>query len=109
MAIRLKKLARELKTSPSVVLSALADLGYDRYKSEMDMVADPPADKVRKLARKKGLKKPCIRIKKALYGLQRAGADFGEKARRILLSLGFVEVKGVSFTFLRREKLGYNR
>lgn len=52
MAIRVKKLARELRTTPEVVLSLLRELGYDRYKSEMDMVSDPPADKVRKRARK---------------------------------------------------------
>lgn len=55
MAIRVKKLARELRASPQVILLALSDLGYDRYKSPMDMVADRPADKVRTLARKRGL------------------------------------------------------
>ena len=45
---------------------------------------------------KRHYKKPCVRILRALYGLQRAGADFGEKARRILRSLGFREIRDVA-------------
>ncbi|MFK7930572.1 MAG: hypothetical protein AB8H79_20470 [Myxococcota bacterium] len=59
MAIRVKKLARELRTTPQVVLQVLLELGYDRYKSDMDMVADPPAHKVRQRA-KKGLPTPAV-------------------------------------------------
>ncbi|MFT7519752.1 MAG: hypothetical protein ACI9MC_001896 [Kiritimatiellia bacterium] len=47
MAIRVKKLARELRCSPERVLGLLHFLGFDRYKSFMDMVADRPAAKVR--------------------------------------------------------------
>lgn len=52
MAIRVKKLARELEGSPAQVLALLAELGYDRYTSPMDMVADVPAAKVRKAGRR---------------------------------------------------------
>jgi len=45
---------------------------------------------------KKHLRRPCARIRRALYGLKRAGADFGEKARRILISLGFEEIRDVT-------------
>lgn len=55
MAIRVKKLAKALRARPEVILLALSDLGYTKYKSPMDMVADNAADKVRKLARSKGL------------------------------------------------------
>lgn len=57
MAIRVKKLARQLRATPEVVLVALSDLGYSKYKNPMDMVADTAANKVRALARKQGLPK----------------------------------------------------
>lgn len=46
--------------------------------------------------KKKNMRRPCIRIRKALYGLKRAGADFGEKARRTLISLGYEEIRDVT-------------
>ena len=52
MAIRVKKLARELRCRPEQVLSALSILGFDRYRSPMDMLPDRPADEVRRMARR---------------------------------------------------------
>lgn len=50
MAVRVNKLARELETSPDRLLHLLSAVGYDRYRSANDMVADVPAAKVRKFA-----------------------------------------------------------
>lgn len=45
---------------------------------------------------KQHFRRPCARIRRALYGLKRAAADFGEKARRILQPLGFTEIRDVT-------------
>ena len=47
MGIRVRKLARELRTSPEGVLSLLQQLGYERYRSPEDMVSDVVAAKLR--------------------------------------------------------------
>lgn len=47
MAVRVKKLARELQTSPQVVISVLEELGYDRYRNPADMVPDSAVSKLR--------------------------------------------------------------
>lgn len=51
MGIRVRKLARELKTSPERVLSLLQQLGYARYRSPEDMVSDVVAGKIRAASR----------------------------------------------------------
>ncbi|MEQ1564899.1 MAG: hypothetical protein ABMA64_04620 [Myxococcota bacterium] len=51
MAVRVRKLARELDRSSEDVLLLLRDLGHDRYRSEDDMLADAVVDQVRKAAR----------------------------------------------------------
>jgi len=50
MAIRVRKLARELHRSPDDVLRLLHELGYIRFRNPADMVGDPIAAKVRKKA-----------------------------------------------------------
>lgn len=58
MAIRVKKLARELKGSPDQILALLRELGYDKYSSPNDMIPDRPASLARELVRKSGLPAP---------------------------------------------------
>ncbi|MEQ1503089.1 MAG: hypothetical protein ABMB14_12705, partial [Myxococcota bacterium] len=52
MAVRVRKLARELERSPDDLLLLLKDLGYDRFRSGDDMVSEQVADQLRKAARK---------------------------------------------------------
>ena len=47
MALRVRKLARELKRSPAQVLGLLHHLGYTRYKGEQDMVGGAALTKLR--------------------------------------------------------------
>ncbi len=47
MAIRVRKLARELERSAGEVLGLLHHLGYEHYKSDDDMVPDPVVIKLR--------------------------------------------------------------
>jgi hypothetical protein len=49
--VRVRKLARELRRTPSEVLGALHALGYERYKSSQDMIADSLVAKVRQAMR----------------------------------------------------------
>ncbi len=51
MAIRVKKLARELNQSPGEVLGLLHHLGFTRYRTPEDMIAGPVAIQARKAAR----------------------------------------------------------
>ncbi len=51
MGVRVRKLARELDTSPGHVLGLLEELGYQRYKSSDDMVSDTVAARIRQAAR----------------------------------------------------------
>lgn len=51
MAIRVRKLAKELKHTPAETLGLLHHLGFPRYKTPNDMVSDPIARKVRQAAR----------------------------------------------------------
>lgn len=51
MAVRLRKMARELERSTDDLLRMLRDLGFDRFKSEDDMLSEPVADAVRKAAK----------------------------------------------------------
>lgn len=55
MAVRVHKLAKELRASPAAILQALEDLGYAKYRSPQDMLPSPAAQKVREMARKMGL------------------------------------------------------
>lgn len=55
MAIRVKKLARELRGSPDQILALLRELGYGKYTSANDMIPDRPASEARELARRSGL------------------------------------------------------
>ncbi len=48
MAIRVRKLAKEVRRSPGEVLGLLHQLGYLNYSRPEDMVADLPADKLRR-------------------------------------------------------------
>ncbi len=50
MAVRVRKLARQIRRSPAEVLGLLHALGFSKYKSAEDMVADAPASKARKAA-----------------------------------------------------------
>lgn len=52
VAVRVRKLARELDRSPEDVLLLLKDLGYERFRSSDDMISEVVADQLRKLARK---------------------------------------------------------
>lgn len=52
MAIRVRKLAKELQQSPAQVLGLLHHLGYTRYKSDQDMVGGAALSKLRAAARK---------------------------------------------------------
>ena len=54
MGIRVRKLARELRRSPSEVLGLLQDLGYERYRTPEDMVSDVVAGKIRKASGRSG-------------------------------------------------------
>src|SRR5262245_61965780 len=51
MAVRVKKLARELNQSPRHVLGVLHAIGFDRYRSPEDMLPDGTVDKVRRATR----------------------------------------------------------
>lgn len=51
MAIRVRKLAKEVRRSAGEVLGLLHHLGYVNYKRPDDMVADGPADKLRRAVR----------------------------------------------------------
>ncbi|TNE84313.1 MAG: hypothetical protein EP330_29280 [Deltaproteobacteria bacterium] len=51
MALRVKKLARQLKRSPVEVLGLLHAVGYERYKSAEDMLPDNVVRKVEDAAR----------------------------------------------------------
>ncbi|MEN0063534.1 MAG: hypothetical protein AAGA48_15395 [Myxococcota bacterium] len=46
MGIRVRKLARELRTSPRDVLQLLKSLGFERYQSPDDMISDTVAARV---------------------------------------------------------------
>ncbi len=48
MSLRVRKLARELETSPDDVLRLLREMGYDRYRSPDDLVADDVVARVRR-------------------------------------------------------------
>jgi len=48
LAVRLRKLARELDRSPEEVLETLKSIGFDRFRSGDDMLSDAIADRVRK-------------------------------------------------------------
>ena len=50
MAVRVRKLAREIRRSPAEVLGLLHALGFSKYKSAEDMIGDPIANKARKAA-----------------------------------------------------------
>ena len=51
MALRVRKLARELERSPEDVLLLLKDLGYERYRTPDDLLADDVVARARKAAR----------------------------------------------------------
>jgi hypothetical protein len=51
VAVRVRKLARELDRSSEDVLLLLRDLGIDRFRTEDDMLPDPVVEQVRKAAR----------------------------------------------------------
>ncbi len=51
MGIRVRKLARELRTTPGDVLGLLQELGFERYTTAEDMVSDIVASKLRKARR----------------------------------------------------------
>jgi len=57
VAIRVRKLARELKRTPGETLGLLHQLGFPRYKNPNDMVTDPIAHKARAAARQ-GVRAP---------------------------------------------------
>ena len=42
-----------------------------------------------------GLKQPVLRLRKALYGLQRSGFDWAKKANAVLSNLGWILVPDV--------------
>jgi hypothetical protein len=48
LAIRVRKLARELRKTPEEVLLQLHELGFQRFRTPQDMVGDAIANKVRK-------------------------------------------------------------
>lgn len=48
MAVRVRKLARELDRSPEEVMEILKSIGFDRFRSEDDMLSDAIADRVRR-------------------------------------------------------------
>ena len=79
MAIRVRKLAKEVRRSPGEVLGLLHHLGYVNYKRPDDMVADTPADKLRK-AVKRGVVAPPLSVAErarpsALLSSMPAGED----------------------------------
>ena len=45
--------------------------------------------------RKRGMKQPVLRLRKALYGLQRSGFDWAKKAHKVLSNLGWQIVPDV--------------
>jgi hypothetical protein len=51
VAVRVRKIARELDRSPEDLLRLLKDLGYARFRSEDDMMPDPVAEQLRRAAR----------------------------------------------------------
>ncbi|MCB9688549.1 MAG: hypothetical protein H6735_26160, partial [Alphaproteobacteria bacterium] len=51
MALRVRKLARELERSPEDVLLLLKDLGYERYRTPEDLLTDDVVARARKAAR----------------------------------------------------------
>ena len=59
MAVRVRKLAREIRRSPAEVLGLLHALGFSKYKSAEDMVADLIANKARK-AVQQGMKAEAV-------------------------------------------------
>ncbi len=61
MAIRVRKLAKEVRRSPGEVLGLLHHLGYVNYKRPDDMVADAPAGKLR-TAVKRGVVAPSLDV-----------------------------------------------
>jgi hypothetical protein len=50
MAVRVKKLAKELGVAAESLFGWLREIGYDRYRDEMDMLPDPVVSKLRKHA-----------------------------------------------------------
>ncbi|MEZ4316047.1 MAG: hypothetical protein R3F61_01015 [Myxococcota bacterium] len=67
MAIRVRKLARELQASPVDLLGILKTLGFDRFKSPEDMLSGPVEEKLRTAVRQ-GVRPARItpeRVKKA--------------------------------------------
>lgn len=52
MAVRVRKLARQLKRTPAEVLGLLHAIGYSRYRSSEDMVSDAAVAKAREAVRK---------------------------------------------------------
>ncbi len=61
MAIRVRKLARELERSPAEVVGLLHALGHDRYRSADDQIPDPLVPKLRQ-AIKQGVKPVSVAI-----------------------------------------------
>jgi hypothetical protein len=47
VAIRLRKLARQLDRSPEELVALLSSLGFDKYRSADDMIPEPTADAIR--------------------------------------------------------------
>ncbi len=94
MATRVKKLAREMGTTPAQVLGYLHAVGYVRYKSPQDMLPDAAVDKVRRAARD-GIDAPALELNS---GPSRVAAPVAAPAEDLMSELipGVVKTRGGS-------------
>ena len=79
MAIRVRKLAKQVRRSPGEVLGLLHHLGYRNYTRVDDMVADTPSEKLRKAVRQ-GQSAPALavedrRVTEAVSSAREASSD----------------------------------
>lgn len=75
MAVRVRKLARQLGRTPAEVIGLLHAIGFTRYNSPEDMVADPVAGKARTAARQ-GVRPVPVQlesVRKPESGAEKAG------------------------------------
>lgn len=79
MAVRVRKLARQLGRSPVEVLGLLHALGFTRYKSPEDMVADPVAGKARTAARQ-GIRPVPVEVESVRKATPAEAPESGAKA-----------------------------
>lgn len=77
VATRVRKLARELRLSPAEVLGLLQNLGYVRYRSTEDQIADVAVDRVREAA-SKGVRAAPVAPRVEVHGKTPDVADAGE-------------------------------